>query len=258
LSVRCDAASSCGEAIDEIERAHASNDPYQVAIIDQQITTLDRVRHVQALKSATERHGTHIVIMASVGRRAEVKSWREAGFVAHLVKPVYTTQLMNTLVLASDPRTKSADGADALGKPSPSGVTTPGKDRVIRARVLVAEDNIVNQRVAARLLEKLGCRVHLAANGAEVIEMLELLDYDLVFMDCQMPIKDGYQATREIREHEQGGRRVPVVAMTANAMVGDREQCLAAGMDDYLAKPVRVEELRRVLDRWLESPPGPG
>ena len=120
-------------------------------------------------------------------------------------------------------------------------------------RVLVAEDNIVNQKVAARMLEKLGMRPDLAANGREAVEMFGLLPYDLIFMDCQMPEMDGYAATREIRRREGPSQHVPIVAMTAEVLAGCREQCLAAGMDDHLPKPVKMEFLFEALRKWVPA-----
>jgi CheY-like chemotaxis protein len=116
--------------------------------------------------------------------------------------------------------------------------------------VLVAEDNVVNQKVAVRMLERLGLRVDVAANGREAVRMFELLPYDLIFMDCQMPEMDGYEAAQEIRRREGPGQRVAIIAMTADAMAGCREQCLEAGMDDFITKPVAMEALFESLQRW--------
>jgi CheY-like chemotaxis protein len=122
------------------------------------------------------------------------------------------------------------------------------------SRVLVAEDNIVNQKVALRMLEKLGCRVDVAANGREVLDALEHISYDIIFMDCQMPELDGYEATAGIRAREtQTGGHIPIIAMTANAMQDDRARCLAAGMDDYTSKPVRPAALAHLLQRWATT-----
>jgi signal transduction histidine kinase/CheY-like chemotaxis protein len=120
-------------------------------------------------------------------------------------------------------------------------------------RVLVAEDNSVNQRVASAMLQRLGIRADLVANGEEAVEALERMPYDLVFMDCRMPVMDGYTACRLIREREQGLRHTPVIAMTASVIQGDRERCLEAGMDDYLSKPVRLQELSAMVRRWLPA-----
>jgi CheY-like chemotaxis protein len=117
-------------------------------------------------------------------------------------------------------------------------------------RVLVAEDNVVNQKVAIRMLERLGLRADVAANGREAVRMFQLLPYDLVFMDCQMPEMDGYEAAREIRRREGPARHVALVAMTADAMAGCRERCLEAGMDDFISKPVAMETLFGALQKW--------
>jgi CheY-like chemotaxis protein len=152
-------------------------------------------------------------------------------------------------------------GANGLGG---APVSTPEPERIgVRdgpetgSLVLVAEDHPVNRLLAVRLLEKLGCRVDVAANGAEAVEMSAASDYAAVFMDCQMPELDGYEATARIRRREQStGGRVPIVAMTANTMEGDRERCIDAGMDDYLAKPLRVDELESALTRALDGSDG--
>jgi CheY-like chemotaxis protein len=121
--------------------------------------------------------------------------------------------------------------------------------------VLVAEDNVVNQKVAALMLKRLGLRPDFAANGREAVEMFTMAPYDLIFMDCQMPQMDGYEAAREIRRHEGSRRRVAIIAMTAEAMAGSRESCLAAGMDDYIAKPVKQSDLLGKLEQWVPVAP---
>lgn len=121
--------------------------------------------------------------------------------------------------------------------------------------ILIAEDNLINQKVIERMVQKLGYPVDLVANGREVIEALSRLSYGLIFMDCQMPEIDGFEACREIRKRQLGGERVPIVAITANAMKGDRERCLAAGMDDYVSKPFKQDDLRAVIDRWIKTQP---
>jgi CheY-like chemotaxis protein len=129
--------------------------------------------------------------------------------------------------------------------------THEARAQAARWRVLLAEDNVANQRVATGLLQKLGCRVDVSANGREAVELWRHLPYDLILMDCNMPEMDGYQATAEIRRQEFSNQHIPIVAITANAMQGDRERCLEAGMDDYISKPIDPQKLQTVLQRLL-------
>ena len=130
-------------------------------------------------------------------------------------------------------------------------ILPPDSDTPLRGRVLIAEDNAVNQLVAAEILKRLGCRVDIVGNGKEAVEAVKRLPYDLIILDCHMPEMDGFDACRHIRAHEAQGRHVPIIAMTASALKGDRERCLEAGMDDYLPKPVRVNDLRAMVQRWM-------
>jgi CheY-like chemotaxis protein len=161
---------------------------------------------------------------------------------AYLPKPLWRSQLLAAVgrLLGDDARPPAA--------PSERATRYSG-------HVLVAEDNVTNQKVVQLLLTRAGCRVDIAANGHEAVSALELIDYDLVFMDCQMPVMDGFEATRLIREMErkQARKRTPVIALTANALDGERERCLAAAMDDYLAKPVGSLDLEAKLKKWLPA-----
>ncbi len=124
------------------------------------------------------------------------------------------------------------------------------QDGLKKPLILVAEDNAVNQKVAVRLLDKLNCRTDVVSNGLEAVAAVSRINYDLVLMDCQMPEMDGFEATMELRRREPAGQRIPIVAMTANAMRGDRERCLEVGMDDYIAKPVRRDALEQIIQRY--------
>ncbi len=159
-------------------------------------------------------------------------------------------------VIASFKPAESAFSPEVVATASLMPTTSVSRSAGPMARVLVVEDNSVNQKVIALMLGRLGCAVTVAANGAEAIETVANSEYDVIFMDCQMPELDGYEASRLIREREQSGTtRTPIIAMTANALVGDRELCLEAGMDDYLSKPITADRLRAALARWTPERP---
>ena len=214
---------------------------FDVALIDRQMPEIDGlalasgIRHLQSKMP--------LVMVSSLGQReAEIEA---AGFAAFLLKPIKPAQLYHALVgiLARLPTAAPAKLSGAAPQFDPEmGVSHP-------LRILLAEDNAVNQKLALRLLERLGYRADLAANGVEAIRAVERQPYDLVFMDMQMPEMDGLEATRQICARWAAGTRPRIAAMTANALIEDREACLAAGMDDYLAKPIRVEELVAALLR---------
>jgi len=189
-----------------------------------------------------------LILLTSFGQRGHAQAALQAGFAGYLVKPIRQSQLYDCLVTVMDMPTA----------PTPPTLITCHNITEVqtqtRTRVLVAEDNVVNQKVAVRMLEKLGCRVDVVANGLEALEALAQCPYDLILMDCQMPEMDGYAATAAIRVREQQtGRHIPIVAMTANAMQGDRESCLDAGMDDYVSKPVQSSTLLAMIRKWGNS-----
>ena len=240
--MRNGSAESGQEALDVLRRAAASGDPYRIAILDMQMPGMDGLMLAREIKSDPAIAGTRLLMMTSLGRRDEA-SMHEAGVRFCLTKPVKQSQLFDTLMLV----------ADSLGEPvlhqRPAQVAPMQPSAGERLRILVAEDNIVNQRVALRQLQLLGYTADAVANGQEVLEALERIRYDAVLMDCQMPELDGFEATKEIRRREGDSMHTVIIAMTANALEGDRERCLAAGMDDYISKPVKPESLVAALER---------
>ena len=175
----------------------------------------------------------------------------ECDVAATLYKPLKAAQIYHGLVaLRGDVSPSSVGNLDLTEERERL------REKRRRVHILLAEDNPVNQHVALKMLEKMGYRTHAVANGAEAIAALKAFSYDLVIMDCQMPKLDGYETTRQIRDPESTvrNRRIPIIALTAHAMKGDQERCINAGMDDYLAKPVKPDELERVLEKWLRKP----
>ncbi len=222
-----------------------------VVLLAMQLPGQDGLEVAQAISDEPALAGLPRILLGPWGYLGLDAAAREAGIVACLTKPVRPTRLRAALAraLGATPA-ESAEARAPVVAPPAAPAVAPG------LRILVAEDNRVNQLVVVRMLEKAGHHADLAANGREALEALGRADYDLVLMDCQMPELDGFAASRAIRAEESGtGRRVPIVALTANAAQGDRERCLAAGMDDYLAKPITAERLRAALARW--SPPTP-
>ncbi|HET7272908.1 MAG TPA: response regulator, partial [Rubrobacter sp.] len=197
-----------------------------------------------------------LILLTSMGLRGEAEQARRVGFSAYLTKPVRQSKLYDAIatVVGSPAAASSAPSPSAaplLERRRAGEASTLARGRL--ARVLVAEDNQVNQRVAVMMLERLGYRADVAANGLEATEALSRIPYSAVLMDVQMPEMDGYTATRQIRRREGDARRTPIIAMTANAMAGDREKAIEAGMDDYVPKPVKREELEAVLERWIDA-----
>ncbi len=246
--VQVDCVTDGPGALARLRAAHREAHPYALVLLDYQMPAMDGIAVAQAIKADADLARVRLVLLTSFGHRGHRTVAQHAGFDAYLTKPVRQSQLYDCLVTVMASERPSA-AAMLVTRHSLAEARAH-----LRARVLVAEDNVVNQKVAARLLEKLGCRVDVVANGREALEALACMPYDLICMDCQMPEMDGYEATAAIRAHQQRtDRRVPIIAMTANAMQGDRERCLAAGMDDYISKPVQSQELAAMLHKWLPA-----
>jgi two-component system, sensor histidine kinase and response regulator len=229
-------------ALELLHDAAGEGRPYDVVVLDLNMPDIDGLELARAIGADPQIAGPKLFMLSSSGRVSRDVA-AAAGLVGTLTKPVRQSELFNCLVAGlSTP-------ADEIVSP----IRPEADVAVIRGRVLLVEDNSMNQLVATKLLAKLGYEVAVSGNGIEALQSLADAEYDAVLMDCQMPEMDGYAATREIRNREGGTRRTPVIAMTAAAMQGDREACFAAGMDDYLTKPIRPGALAETLARWVTA-----
>jgi signal transduction histidine kinase/CheY-like chemotaxis protein/ligand-binding sensor domain-containing protein len=243
------------QALGALHAARQSGDPYHFVILDYQMPGMDGAALAREIKADPATRDTVLVMLTSVGYAGASKHVEDACVDACLTKPVRQSQLLNTLATAWSKKLETAVAVPARpdNRIAEMKSALAGRFAGSPVRVLVAEDNVVNQKVAVRMLEKLGLRADVAANGREAVRMFELLPYDLVFMDCQMPEMDGYEAAVEIRLREGPSRHVAIIAMTAEAMTGCREQCLEAGMDDFISKPVAMDALFEALRRWAPA-----
>jgi signal transduction histidine kinase/DNA-binding response OmpR family regulator len=238
------------EALDELRSAQDSGDPYQIVISDFQMPLIDGAELAATIKADPKLRNVVFIMLSSIGYWKGLKGLAGENVDAYLVKPVRHSKLMDTLASTWSTKQKITPMNGSL-----AALRESVADRFVeaRARALVAEDNVVNQRVALRMLEKVGIRADVAANGREAIEMFKAIPYDIIFMDCQMPEMNGYEAATELRRLEGPNRRVPVIALTAEAIVGCREKCINAGMDDFLAKPVKLEDMIAALEKHLST-----
>ena len=244
--MRPDTAGSGEQALEMLRDAAAGGGAYEVAILDYHMPGADGLEVARAIRGDPAIADTPLVLLTSSGRRGDANVARQSGIDAFLTKPARMATLHDCLATLTGDR-------PSRDVPAPLVTQYTLKEAAWRSRahLLVADDNMVNQKVAALMLEKLGYRVDVVANGAEVLEALSRTRYAAVLMDCQMPEMDGYKATTEIRRLEQGRPATPVIAMTAGVMKGDEAKALAAGMDDFLAKPVTLDQLSAVVGRWV-------
>jgi two-component system sensor histidine kinase/response regulator len=245
-------ASSGAQALEMLREA-AATDPFDMAILDMQMPEMDGLMLGRAIKDDAAIEATHLVMLTSLGNQLDAEDMKKAGIEACVLKPVKQLRLFNRIaeVMAGHtPLARKKTQTATLSMKTPITVP-PGLSRK-PVRILLAEDNVINQKVAIGLLNNIGYKADVANNGVEVLAALEMKPYDLILMDCQMPELDGYETTQRIRANPATGS-MRIIAMTANAMRGESEKCLDAGMDDYLSKPVRLEALRDMLARWMPA-----
>ncbi len=241
-------ASSADEALSLMRQAHAARRPYDAALLDHLMPNLDGAELGKIIVQDEHLKSTHLILLTSSGQRGDSHLFAHIGFAGYLLKPVTQRDLTDCLMLAL---ASTADSWHLRSQP----ILTRHALRTQRIRtgrrILLAEDNLVNQKVAVRLLEMLGHDVDVVSDGYAAVTAWQTYPFDLILMDCQMPEMDGYAATREIRRLEEGKHHIPIVALTADAMKEAEENCRAAGMDDYLTKPIDRAKLDACLARHL-------
>jgi signal transduction histidine kinase/DNA-binding response OmpR family regulator len=243
-------AASAQQALALMNQAADVGELFAVALLDHQMPDYDGAELGRAIIGDERLKATRLILLTSSGQRGEGQQFSELGFAGYLLKPVAQRDLIDCLLIVL------AANAEEWHTRTQS-IVTRHDLRALRAHekrcVLVADDNVVNQKVACRMLENLGYRADAASNGSEALTAWSTGRYDLILMDCQMPVLDGYEATREIRRREEGQAHIPIVALTADAMKGVEVDCAAAGMDDYISKPIDRQKLAACLERFLGS-----
>ncbi len=232
------------DALDKMVSAFDDGKPYHVAIIDSMMPGMDGAQLVSDIKDNKKLASTRLIVLMSSGFNGDAAKMKKIGFDAYLNKPIKESDLYSAILMVL------SDSPDTLGNfkenLSEKALVTKymlAEQKKLRVMILLVEDNIINQKVALVMLKKMGCHADVAMNGKEAIKAVRDKLYDIILMDIQMPLMDGFEATRIIRGLNDASKNIPIIAMTANAMKGDREKCLEAGMDDYVAKPVNEKAL---------------
>ena len=249
---RCAVTDNAEKGLERLAEAGLGGDPYQLVIVDVNMPGMDRINVARKMKADPQHGAVKILIISAFTNKGDGEHFLKKGFDAYLPKPATQDVLHDCLKILLQDRQEQQEGAKGQL------VTrhTVNETRRRQSKILVAEDDFTNQVVARGILQKFGCQVDIAENGVEAVQAVCTGKYFLVFMDCQMPDLDGYSATKQIRAVEgerKSSDRTPIIAMTANALEGDREKCLAAGMDDYVGKPIDPEKLAEVIAKWKEK-----
>jgi CheY-like chemotaxis protein len=227
------------EALNALEITKSKN-VFALVLLDVHMPDMDGFAVAEQIRNRYKRHGVKVILLTSASRPSDIARCRELGISDYLSKPIKQSELFDAIVTAMAERSRKRDRYESA---SPF---IEASERPLR--ILLAEDNPVNQTLATRILERLGHKVQVVNNGKEALAQAQAEEFDVILMDVQMPEMDGLEATAAIRNAEAGtGKHVPIVAMTAHAMKGDREKCLSAGMDEYLSKPIRIDELKRAM-----------
>ena len=230
-------------ALEKLQQAKTAGKPFDLAVVDMQMPGMDGQMLGKKIKADNEINDVLLVMMSSIGHRGDAAKIKESGFAAFLTKPVNKNRIYRCLVEVINSKIVNESRPEIITKHSLA---------ESRVRVLIVEDNIINQKVAKKMLEKMDCRVHCVANGIEALAAVKSMPFDLVFMDCMMPEMDGFEATREIRKMDGEIKNIPVIALTAAVRDEDKEMCFLSGMNDYMSKPISQNTLSAKLRKWSQ------
>lgn len=260
--IKSETADSATKAIKLLKRGTMVNKPFHIVLSDYCMPEINGEEFASKTFADTEIVKPRFILLASTGTRGDNKRFFNAGFSGYLIKPIDPSVLMNVLIQLIDQVNNKQETSELITRHSieqsrlKEKIDVRTNDFSKTIRVLLAEDNLVNQKVAIKILQKMNCTVDAAANGQEAVNMVKQFPYQLIFMDCQMPEMDGYEATGVIKKYlKEHNMEIPIIAMTANAIKGDREKCIAAGMDDYLSKPIDQNKLQSVIKKWTSERP---
>ncbi|MEW6003413.1 MAG: response regulator, partial [Nitrospirota bacterium] len=246
---RAEAVSSGAEAIATLKKAASLKDPFKILLVDMMMPGMDGAHATIIIKNSAEIKDTSIIILTSLGSRGDVAYMHSIGCDGYLVKPVKQMLLIDAISAVITGKTTEKSGA--TGSMVTRHSITEKKLQFIK--MLLAEDNQINQKIVVKTLGKAGYNIDVVQNGREAVEAAERNEYDIIFMDVQMPIMDGYEATKAIRSKEGISKHTAIIAMTAHAMEGDRERCIQAGMDDYISKPIDWQNMFKIIRKWGKS-----
>ena len=269
----CDVAQNGSEGLALLQQQAKGEHSFDIALLDHTLSETiqeDGLSLAKRIRQDSEISHIPLILLTTLGKRGEGKLAQQAGFNGYLTKPIRHHQLQQSLQMVLGSHQQTASSTSSRSSELITRHSVEEAQAQTQVKILLAEDNIVNEKVAVRMLQRIGYRVDVVKNGQEAVEAIGRTSYDLVLMDCQMPEMDGLEATRNIREAENVKReakdkispdavpltphenpRVPIIALTANALPGDRQTCLESGMDDFLTKPVRIEELGKMISKWL-------
>ena len=259
VQIRCDIATSGEEAFSALKAAQETGDAYEVILFDYTMPDIDGAAFASAVRNESKLEDTILIAISAMGIPSEIENIEKQAFSGYLIKPFHNHVMTEAIALLIKAKRENSTlpfvTRHTINNSTSMEKAGTEENILFGAHILIAEDNHINQMLVTQMLEMMGCQVDIAGNGKEAVELVQNITYDLVLMDCMMPEVSGYEATQAIRKMVSGQKDVTVIALTANALQGDRQKCIAVGMNDYLPKPIKKLDLQAMLAKWLHPLP---